>query len=360
MAAGGIEQARHLISGAIAARLFACATVHVGSSRQVLWTEAFGSRFFDSASPATPETWFDLASLTKPLATTSITLDLASRGVLSLDEPVARSIPAWRGDDRQPVTIADLMEHASGLPARLPQGEPLPTTRGEFLSAICRVPLEYTPRTRAVYSDLGFILLGLLAEELDGASLDAMFGRITTQVGSLYPEARAIAYRVPAEAIAGAAPTRPLPDDERGLDVLVGRVHDTYAAALDGVAGHAGLFGTAAAVAAMANAALRSLRGIPDLAGAFSVAMARRAVTASTVPGSSRALGWDRMLPTSSCGTRMSAAAVGHVGFTGTSLWIDPERDRYYVLLTNRVYGEGTTDQMRDVRRAFHDALADL
>jgi CubicO group peptidase (beta-lactamase class C family) len=85
--------------------------------------------------------------------------------------------------------------------------------------------------------------------------------------------------------------------------------------------------------------------------------MVARFTTKSTVPGSSRALGWDTMLPTSSCGTNMSRSAFGHVGFTGTSLWIDPERDRYFVLLTNRACGGGSLDQMRDVRRAFHDAL---
>jgi CubicO group peptidase (beta-lactamase class C family) len=92
----------------------------------------------------------------------------------------------------------------------------------------------------------------------------------------------------------------------------------------------------------------------------FSPELVRAFTTRSLVPGSSRALGWDTMLPTSSCGTRMSAEAFGHVGFTGTSLWIDPARDRYFVLLTNRVFGGGTLDEMRTVRRAFHDALGDV
>jgi CubicO group peptidase (beta-lactamase class C family) len=103
---------------------------------------------------------------------------------------------------------------------------------------------------------------------------------------------------------------------------------------------------------------LRAARGDESLPVPFSPALVARFLTRSAVPGSSRALGWDTMLPTSSCGTRMSQRAFGHVGFTGTSLWIDPERDRYYVLLTNRACGGGTLDQMRDVRRAFHDALA--
>jgi CubicO group peptidase (beta-lactamase class C family) len=142
--------------------------------------------------------------------------------------------------------------------------------------------------------------------------------------------------------------------------VLRGEVHDNYAAALGGVAGHAGLFGTAAAVGAFGRAVLRAARGDDSAGAPLTPAMVRLFTTPSTVPGSSRALGWDTMRSTSSCGTRMSASAFGHVGFTGTSLWIDPDRDRYFVLLTNRAQSGGTLDAMRDVRRAFHDALAEL
>ena len=124
-------------------------------------------------------------------------------------------------------------------------------------------------------------------------------------------------------------------------------MHDNYAAALGGVAGHAGLFGSARALAAFARIVLRAARGDASTPSPFTPALVREFTTRSAVPGSSRALGWDTMLPTSSCGTRMSAAAFGHVGFTGTSLWIDPERDRYFVLLTNRANGGGSLDEMR-------------
>src|SRR5262245_20727702 len=105
---------------------------------------------------------------------------------------------------------------------------------------------------------------------------------------------------------------------------------------------------------------LRAARGDNRVPEPISSSLLALFLKKSAVPGSSRALGWDTMLPTSSCGTRMSASAFGHVGFTGTSLWIDPERDRYYVLLTNRAAGGGTLDEMRTVRRAFHDALGDI
>ena len=157
-----------------------------------------------------------------------------------------------------------------------------------------------------------------------------------------------------------AATTRPIDEDSRRGRVLAGDVHDHYAAALGGVAGHAGLFGTAPVVGAFARAVLRASRGERNVAPPFSPELVTIFTTKTSVPGSSRALGWDTMLPTSSCGTRLSPQAFGHVGFTGTSLWIDPARDRYFVLLTNRVYGGRTLDDMRTVRRAFHDALGDI
>jgi CubicO group peptidase (beta-lactamase class C family) len=151
-----------------------------------------------------------------------------------------------------------------------------------------------------------------------------------------------------------------LSEDLRRGSTLQGVVHDNYAAALGGVAGHAGLFGSAPAVGTFARVILRAARGDANGPYPFTPDLVRLFTTRTRVPGSSRALAWDTMLVTSSCGTRMSASAFGHVGFTGTSLWIDPERNRYFVLLTNHARGQASRDALRDVRRAFHDALADL
>jgi CubicO group peptidase (beta-lactamase class C family) len=157
------------------------------------------------------------------------------------------------------------------------------------------------------------------------------------------------------------APTRPLLEDDRRGRLLQGEVHDSYATLLGGVAGHAGLFGTAASVAGFARIVLRASRGLNDpVAAPIEPRIVARFTGKSAVPGSSRALGWDTMLPTSSCGTLMSPSAIGHVGFTGTSLWIDPARDRYFVLLTNRACDGGTSDEMQTVRRAFHDVLHEI
>ncbi len=348
----GSEPARRVIDAAIRARVFPGATVDVGNSAGALWQEAFGSLTFArddaGARPASLETPYDLASLTKPIATGSLCMALLARNALSLETRVADCIPEWSGSDRRSVTIADLLEHASGLPARLVDQPP--GGRREFEHDICALPLEYEPRTRALYSDIGFILLGFVAADRGAGPIASQFAGIMRDV------APGLTFTLPTAARPLAAPTRALDEDVRRGQTLAGVVHDNYAAALGGAAGHAGLFGTAFDVGSFARVMLRAARGEGDQPSPFTPDFVRRFTRRGTVPGSSRALAWDTMLTTSSCGTKMSASAFGHVGFTGTSLWIDPDRDRYFVLLTNRAMDGGSLEQMRDVRRAFHDA----
>jgi len=345
------DVARRLIRDAIDDRIFPAAVAEAGNSDGPLWSAVEGRLTFDPASArAVLETPFDLASLTKPIATTSVVMQLIAAEAMTLDEPVAASVAEWRGADRDRVTIRDLLEHAAGLSARLL--DPAPNGRREFEHEICSMPLEYAPRSQSIYSDLGFILLGFVAADRAGQSLAAAFASVWTGAFQL-------AFELPPDVRRQAAPTQPLEEDVRRGRLLVGEVQDNYAAALGGAAGHAGLFGTAPAVGAFARVVLRAARGEFTTAP-FTPEIVRRFTTRSSVPGSSRALGWDTMLPASSCGTRMSAIAFGHVGYTGTSLWIDPERNRYFVFLTNRACGGGTVEQMREVRRRFHDALADL
>jgi CubicO group peptidase (beta-lactamase class C family) len=330
-----VDDARKVVERGCAAGVFPSAAFEAGSSTTAL---------IAGTCDASLQSPFDLASLTKVIATTTIIMELVRAGFLALDEPVSAFFDEWRGADREAVTVRDLLEHASGLPARLLDAPPL--GRREFEHDICTTRLEYEPRTRSIYSDLGFILLGFLAADRGGAPLPALFDRIATSLQTdltfdLLPDVRRLAL-----------PTRPMDEDPRRGRALTGEVHDNYAAALGGAAGHAGLFGSAAGIGVFARAILTDSRRGEPLISLFT--------RKSEVPGSSRALGWDTMLPTSSCGTRMSPQAFGHVGYTGTSLWLDPARDRYFILLTNRVFGSGTLEEMRNVRRAFHDALGDL
>ena len=340
--------ARAILDAGAGSGAFAAAAVEVGRSTGTLWQAAFGRTGAGEDAPATSaDTVFDLASLTKVIATTTLAMRAVDARRLNLDAPLASLLPHWRGEDRAAVTAADLLAHASGLTAHLPfyrdhRG------RQEFEPAISALPLEYAPRSGSIYSDLGFILLGFLLEDAFGAGLDTAFRAAVEQ--HAWGDLR---FRPPHGWRERTAPTEF--DAWRGR-LLLGEVHDENAWALGGVAGHAGLFGTAAAVGRFARTIAAGFQGRPTVAGA---ATFRRFMTRTQVPGSSRALGWDTMLPTSSCGRRMSARAVGHTGFTGTSLWIDPAADAYVVLLTNRVYPTRNNEQILAIRPALHDAVMD-
>jgi CubicO group peptidase (beta-lactamase class C family) len=355
-------RAAELLRDGTVRRLFPAAVAEVGTSGGVIWTDAFGTLTFDDDAPGT-DLWtiFDLASLTKPIATTTVMLDHVRAGRLSLDDAVSRFFSEWTGEDRKAATIRQLLEHASGLSARLLDSPP--ADRRGFQHEICGMPLEYLPGTRSIYSDLGFILLGFCAEGLVATSLaeqsSGLLDPYIAHVSLHDPRAVLLASVAPHDR-GRVAPTAPLTDDPRRGRRLVGEVHDSYAAALGGFAGHAGLFGTASGVGAFARGMLRAARREDAERSLLPPDLVRMAIEPGRVPGSSRGLGWDSMRPTSSCGTRLSVRSFGHVGFTGTSLWIDPERDRYFVLLTNRVCGGGTSDQMQQVRRAFHDVAADI
>jgi CubicO group peptidase (beta-lactamase class C family) len=268
------------------------------------------------------------------------------RGGLGLDDPVSIHVPLWR-DARpdSPVTIRDLLAHSSGLPAHLPLFREH-SGRTAFERAICTAPLAYEPRATSVYSDLGFMLLGFILD--DSAPLPIQFETLLQQMGGLQD----LRFDPPKEWRSNMAPTRL--DEWRGR-LLVGEVDDDNAWALGGVAGHAGLFGTTESVGACARHLLQLLEGRQ---GAFQEQTLRTFIARrADIPGSSRALGWDTMLATSSCGTRMSPRAFGHVGFTGTSLWIDPDLAIYVVLLTNRVHPTPANEAIKQVRPALHDAV---
>lgn len=326
-----------ILARAIADRVFPGAVVEAGRANGMLFTRTAGALTYDTpATPVTTRTIYDLASLTKVIATAALLAGEVAAGRMRLNDRVRHWIASWTGEERQVVTLRDLLEHCSGLPAHRSYFE---TRQGRpsFEIAIAEEPFEYPPRTQSIYSDPGFMLLGFAIEYAASAPLDRQFDEWRERELGADVEVR---YRPGPEWLDRIAPT----EHTRLGEPRCGEVHDENAAALGGVASHAGLFATAAAVGACARWWMRS-PSLPLFAAR------------SIVPHSSRALGWDTMLPTSSCGTKMSPGAIGHTGFTGTSLWIDPANDLYVVILTNRVHPTRDGEGIQDVRRAIHDAI---
>jgi CubicO group peptidase (beta-lactamase class C family) len=326
-----------IVTKAIAERVFPGTVIEAGRTHGPLVRFMAGRQTYDDDSPAVDgDTIYDLASLTKVIGTAALMAGELSTGRMRLNDRVRHWIPSWTGEERQSVTVRDLLEHSSGLPAHRAYYESR-QGRASFEMAICEEPLAYPPRTASIYSDPGYMLLGFAMENAAGDSLESQFARWKARE---LAEDTELFFRPPHNLRPRIAPTE---DTEHG-DELRGDVHDENARALGGVAAHAGLFGNAAAVGACARWWLQS-PSLPLFA------------TRTTVPGSSRALGWDTMLPASSCGTKLSAGAIGHTGFTGTSLWIDPANDLYVVILTNRVHPSRNGEGIQDVRRALHDAI---
>jgi CubicO group peptidase (beta-lactamase class C family) len=349
-----VAPARTLVRWARDERVFPGAIVEVGTSAGPLWCEAVGTLGYEEQSPAvTRDTVYDLASLTKVVATTTVAMRCVVERQLNLDRPVTHYLPEWNAADRRHVNVRDLLEHASGLPAWVPMHKDC-RGRQAFVESICRTPLAYEPRTRSEYSDLGFILVGVLLERMTDLSLDVATGEV---LAAFAPDAAAeLRFLPPAVWRARTAPTRA--HDDRGA-IVPGDVDDANAWAMGGVAGHAGMFGTAAGLGLFARAILGCLLGqAPCRTSMIGPGIVRTFVEPSTVAGSSRALGWDTMRTTSSCGARMSPQAIGHTGFTGTSLWIDPVANVYVVFLSNRVHPTAQPrDAIQHVRRALHDAI---
>jgi CubicO group peptidase (beta-lactamase class C family) len=339
------EPARLVVQGGIDDRAFPAAVVSVGSAAGPVWEASFGRLTYDADAPATTtDTIFDLASLTKVIATASIAMRLFEREALLLDARASDILPEWRRDDKATVTIRQLLDHSSGLPAHHRIWTEA-SGREAYRRSIAALPLERAPGMSSVYSDPGFITLGFVLEEIGGSTLDAQFSKVYS------PSTAALQFLPPPEWRERIAPTEF--DPWRGR-LIRGEVHDENAAALGGVAAHAGLFGTAAAVGGFARLVLQTFQRGTSLARPETM---RVFATKTGVPGSSRALAWDTALPTSSSGARMSPGAIGHTGFAGTSLWIDPDRDLYAVLLTNRVHPTRANEKLLPLRARFHDAL---
>jgi CubicO group peptidase (beta-lactamase class C family) len=346
--------------------------VGVAQAGQTLFREAFGSRqIVPRLLPAQADTVYDVASLTKAVVTSVLCMQEVAAGRLRLDAPAVEGLPELAGSEagrpglpggaRAAITWRHLLAHASGLPAHRPfwrRAAEAPSGRLAVAWLAAREPLLHPPGVRAVYSDLGFILLGWWLERSTGQRLDELFaGRIAAPLG--LASARFVSLADPdarAELLArrSVAATQVCTERRR---LMLGEVDDLNAAAMEGIAGHAGLFSDADDLLAIARALTAAWRG--EAAGLVPRDVVREFWTPSGVPASTWRLGWDGPAATGSqAGDRLSRGAVGHLGFTGCSVWIDPERELAIVLLANRVHPSvPADDRFRRFRPALHDAV---
>jgi len=335
---GGVAEA---VQTGISGGAFPGAVVVIGTTERVLLARGYGHFTWGAQSPVPDAagTLFDLASLTKVIATTTAAMELADRGRLPLQDPVRRYLPGFTGPGKDSVTVRLLLEHRSGLRPSL-RLDTLARDAAEARQLVLSEPLRYPPGERVVYSDLNAMLLGWVVEAVTGATLDSVAAReIFRPLGMAHTR-----FRPDRSQRAGIMPVGLW----RGHPVA-GEVHDQNAARLGGVSGHAGLYSTGLDLARFAQFMLR--HGTT----ADGTALVRSgAVDAFTRRGAgNRALGWEMRDTTSTdnTGRLMSAATYGHTGFTGTSIWIDPARDLFVILLTNRVFAPHTNRSITLLKR---------
>jgi beta-N-acetylhexosaminidase len=348
--ADGLAPVDAVVERAVAQKAFPGGVVAVGKDGALVHLRAFGRLSYDADAPEVrTDTIYDLASLTKVVVTTTTAMILVDEGRLDLSRPVSAFLPKFRGAGKEKVTVESLLTHSSGLD----WGAPLyKDTKGKqaFVEKVEALDLKYAPGTKSLYSDLGVILLGEILERVAGEPLDAFAQkRILDPLGM-----KDTRYRPGPELLARIAPTER--DPWRGR-VVRGEVHDENAFAMGGVAPHAGLFGTAPDLARFAQMLLNG--GVLEHHRIVSREVVDQFTRKAGVPDSSRALGWDTPSPTSSAGERLSPRSFGHTGFTGTSMWIDPERKLFVILLTNRVHPTRENNAVFEVRRAVADAVVD-
>jgi CubicO group peptidase (beta-lactamase class C family) len=339
---------------------FPGAVLVIGIPNQAIVISPVGHYAVDDPRPVTIETVYDLASLTKVIGLTTAAMMLVDSSKLDLDAPVQRYVPAFQGAGKERVTIRHLLTHSSGMPAWRPLYAET-STREQALALVDTTPLLRQPGDTFVYSDLGAMVLTQAVEAVAGQRLnDFLEARLFGPLGMTSTR-----FLPPESWRDRIAPTEN--DTTFRHRLLRGEVHDENAGRLGGVSGHAGLFSTGQDLLRFAIWLLEKRQGAPPpgLQHAFPEpqlgASIVRAFTArqNTPPGSSRALGWDTPSESSSAGTKMGPNAFGHTGFTGTSIWFDPDRNLFIILLTNRVNPTRANTKILQVRRRVADLVND-
>ena len=341
---------------------FPGAVLAVGFRDSVVLLTAVGHYGANDRRPVTPETIYDLASLTKVIGLTTEAILLVSQRKLDLDAPVQQYVPAFRGPNKERVTIRNLLTHSSGLPAWRPLYAEA-KTRDEALALVDTTALLRQPGDTFVYSDLGAIVLMQVVDAITKQRIDSFLtSQVFARIGML--STRFLPPRRWRDRI---APTEI--DTVFRHRLLHGEVHDENAGRLGGISGHAGLFSSAPDLARFAQWLLEQREKPESMAAVCGDATCGPNVSTSVVrmfttrqnipPGSSRALGWDTPSELSSAGTKMGPNAFGHTGFTGTSIWFDPDRDLFIILLTNRVNPTRANTKILQVRRRVADLVND-
>ena len=357
----GLEATDALVLRAVAARAFPGAVLAVGKDGALAHLRAFGRLEYGAgAAEVRPDTLYDLASLTKIVVTTTAAMILVDEKRLDLGQPVSSFLPGFKGGAKDKVTVEQLLTHSSGLDWWAPLYKDT-VGHAAYLEKIQAMDLVYEPGSKSLYSDLGLVLLGEVLERVAGEPLDAFARRrVLVPLGM-----KDTLYRPGPDLLPRIAPTEN--DPWRGR-ILRGEVHDENAFALGGIAPHAGLFGTAPDLARFAQMFLSG--GVFESQRIVSREVIERFTRRAGIPGSTRALGWDTpsngLAPRSStagtpgyssAGTLFSDRSFGHTGFTGTSLWIDPERRLFVILLSNRVHPSRQNDAIRQVRADVADSV---
>jgi serine-type D-Ala-D-Ala carboxypeptidase len=341
------DSVQALLDRARADSAFPGAFAVIGNHEGVLVEYGAGSLDWPASPRPDENTLWDMASLTKVVGMTSAMMQLAEAGKIELDAPVQRYLPEFRGPGKERVTVRHLLTHSSGLPGWRPLYKET-TTPAEARALAIATALDTLPGVRMVYSDLGAIILGQVVERVSGERLD---GYLTRHVfGPL--GMTSTRYLPGNDLLPRIAPTEFDPWRQRQIR---GEVHDENAFALAGVSGHAGLFSTGHDVARLTRMYLNG--GTIDGVRLVSAETIRRFTTVQDSALSNRALGWETPNGTNSAGHLLKRPAFGHTGFTGTSIWVDPSRDLFVILLTNRVNPTRQNLRIGGVRTALADLV---
>ncbi|MFB6099163.1 MAG: glycoside hydrolase family 3 N-terminal domain-containing protein [Salinibacter sp.] len=337
-----------LLRSAMLDGAFPGAAVAVGRGPAIVKLDGHGYYTYDEKKPVTPSAQYDLASLTKVIATTTAAMLLYEQDSLELDAPVARYLPAFAQNGKEAVTVRQLLTHSSGLKPYLGPKERGPT-RAAIIDTIMAQPLTYTPGTQSTYSGLNMITLMHIVETISGQPFDVFCEkRIFEPLGM---------HDTGFRAVDSTPDPNVVPTTDTSGTHFQGTVHDPMARDMGGVSGNAGLFSTAPDLARFGY--MLTHEGRIDGRQFLEPETIETFTTRADVPNSTRALGWDTKSQEgySSAGDEFSASSFGHTGYTGTSFWVDPAEDLFFILLTNRVYPDDTNEQISQVRPRAADIV---